>query len=124
MLRNAASLAAIVLSPGPVAVLAALRNTAVTVYDASGTAIATQSISDYYQSSMTDLGTSVSQANALSTMHQTVTSQAQARRDSVSGVATDEELVNLMKEQQAYAAAARLVTVVDQMTQSLLAIGT
>ncbi len=104
--------------------LAALRNSPVTLYDASGTAIATQSLSDFYQSSMTDLGTSVDQANALATMHTAVTSQAQTRRDSVSGVATDEELVNLMKEQSAYAAAARLVTVVDQMTQSLLAIGT
>ena len=104
--------------------LAALREGSLAIYDGSGTAIATSSIGAFYRSAMTDLGTEVSQANGLATMHQAVTSQAQARRESVSGVATDEELVNLIKQQQAYAAAARLVNAVDQMMQSLLAIGT
>src|SRR5205085_10733706 len=103
--------------------LSALRDTSLTLYDASGAAIANSSITAFYRSAMTDLGTQVNQADALATMHETVTSQAQARRESVSGVATDEELVTLIKEQQAYAAAARLVTAVDEMTKALLSIG-
>ncbi len=104
--------------------LAALRDTSLTLYDANGAAIANSSIPAFYRSAMTDLGTQVNQADALATMHETVTSQAQARRDSVSGVATDEELVTLIKEQQAYAAAARLVSAVDEMSKALLSIGT
>ncbi|HXE56787.1 MAG TPA: flagellar basal body rod C-terminal domain-containing protein, partial [Gemmatimonadales bacterium] len=45
---------------------------------------------------------------------------ATAQRASVSGVSLDEEMVNLMLHQQAYAAAAKLVTVADEMVQDLL----
>jgi len=45
--------------------------------------------------------------------------QAQA-----SGVSTDEELISLTQSQHAYAAAARFITTIDQVIQTLLAIGT
>ena len=49
--------------------------------------------------------------------------QADSRRESVSAVATDEELVGLIKQQQAYAAAAHLISAVDEMSKTLLSIG-
>lgn len=53
-------------------------------------------------------------------VYETLQRQAEARRGAVSGVSTDEELVSLMRHQQAYAAAARLVTTVDEMMQAVL----
>ena len=48
--------------------------------------------------------------------------QADGRRMSLSGVSVDEELVQMIQFQSAYQAAARVVTAVDEMLQSLLAI--
>ena len=45
---------------------------------------------------------------------------ADQRRTSVSGVSVDEEMVNLIAQQQAYGAAAKLVTAADDMIQVLL----
>ncbi|HYV96316.1 MAG TPA: flagellar hook-associated protein FlgK [Gemmatimonadaceae bacterium] len=50
----------------------------------------------------------------------TLVSQAADRRDAVSGVNTDEELMRIMRYQQAYAAAAKVVSAVDDMAQTLL----
>ncbi len=43
-------------------------------------------------------------------------------RDSASGVSLDEEMANLIKYQQAYSAAAKLITMADEMLQTLLQI--
>ena len=46
-----------------------------------------------------------------------------AGRMSVSGVSTDEELISVIQHQHSYQAAARLVSVVDEMTQTLIDLG-
>ncbi len=46
--------------------------------------------------------------------------QAVASRDSVSGVNLDEEAANLIRFQQAYQAAAQMISVADQLFQTLL----
>ena len=46
------------------------------------------------------------------------------QRASVSGVNIDEEMTNLMTFQRAYEASAHLVTTVDQMIQTILAMKT
>jgi flagellar hook-associated protein 1 FlgK len=46
------------------------------------------------------------------------------QRSAVSGVSLDEESTNMIKFQRAYQAAARIVTTVDAMTQTVLAMGT
>ena len=48
--------------------------------------------------------------------------EAQSRISSNSGVNLDEELTNLSSYQQAYSAGARILTVVDQLYQTLLQI--
>lgn len=45
---------------------------------------------------------------------------ADSMRTSVAGVSVDEEMVNLITQQEAYQAAARLITVADEMIQVLL----
>ena len=47
-------------------------------------------------------------------------SQAEIRRASVSGVSTDEELIMVMQHQRAYAAAARVITLVDEMIETVI----
>ena len=54
--------------------------------------------------------------NAFSEVHRFL----QNRRDMVSGVSIDEELVDLMRFQQAYLAAARVIQVVDNLISELL----
>ncbi len=49
-----------------------------------------------------------------------VTGQLTEMRDSVSGVNLDEEMANLIKFQQAYSAAAKLINISDEMLQTLL----
>lgn len=49
-----------------------------------------------------------------------VNNQVTEMRDSVSGVSLDEEMANLIKYQHAYTAAARLITMSDEMLQTLL----
>ncbi len=44
------------------------------------------------------------------------------RRESIRGVSLEEELVMLMRHQSAYTAAARMVTVADEMIQAVLSL--
>lgn len=55
-------------------------------------------------------------------VHQTLADQADLRRQSLSGVSVDEELVQLIQFQSAYQASAKVISATDEMIQSLLAI--
>ena len=103
--------------------LAGLRDATVTVYDTTGTSVATTTLGGYFRDAVAEAGLDTNQAQAQSAVNETLMNQADARRQSVSGVATDEELVALIKHQQAYAAAARLVSVVDEMSKTLIDLG-
>ena len=66
------------------------------------------------------MGVQVKTATDDAQVRSTLADQARARRDSVTGVNTDEEMTNLMQAQQAYAAAAKIVTTVDEMMKTLV----
>jgi flagellar hook-associated protein 1 len=60
---------------------------------------------------------------ALRTSHEAAaatTAQARSARESVTGVSLDEELTNLVESQRAYEAAARLLTTIDQLLDTLI----
>ena len=78
------------------------------------------SFAEHYAVTVVNLGTVVNGAENDSTVYSSLAGQAASRRESLSGVSTDEELVLVMQHQQAYSAAARLVTVVDEMMQTIL----
>lgn len=67
------------------------------------------------------LGQSLRSSKDAVEVHSTLADQAATRRLSNSGVSTDEELIKLMQFQTAYSSAARIVTTVDEMMRTLLA---
>jgi flagellar hook-associated protein 1 FlgK len=60
---------------------------------------------------------SVSRSNSY---NETMVNNLKQQRDNVSAVSIDEEMTDVIKYQQAYAAAAKLISIADQMYQTLL----
>ncbi len=84
-------------------------------------ALNNQTFNGSYAQSVAQLGTTLSNANDQVTSQAAVTGMLSTQRSSVSGVNLDEEMTNLMTFQSAYQAAAHVVTTIDQMIQTLLA---
>jgi flagellar hook-associated protein 1 FlgK len=78
---------------------------------------------DAYANLVSQTGNLASQANAEVTASTASLNQLNDQLGSVSGVNLDEETTNLMNYQRAYEAAARVITTVDELTQSVLDMG-
>lgn len=100
--------------------LAALRDRGDSVTPDSSVPASTQSFRDYYRDVVTTVALGVQAAENSASVYATIVTDADSRRQSVAGVSTDEELVQLMRQQQAYVAATKLVNTVDQMAQAIL----
>ncbi len=74
----------------------------------------------YYESFVGDLGYEVQQASSSYSHQSEMVHQLENHRESISGVSVDEEMVNLVKFQNAYQAAAKLISTADEMMQSVL----
>ena len=83
-----------------------------------------QSVMDYYSNFVTGIGNQVQQATNQQTAEDLVVQQLQNQKASVSGVSLDEESANLIQYQTAYAASARVVSVVSQIAQLAISLGT
>ena len=68
------------------------------------------------------LGISTKAAEDDAAVYGSLVEQGDVRRQSVSGVSTDEELVNMMRVQQSYTAATKLIKTADEMLQTLLSL--
>lgn len=68
----------------------------------------------------TSVGSAARQADYSAEAQLVIYNQAQAARDSISGVNLDEEAADLMRLQQAYQAAAQIISTADALFQSLL----
>ncbi|MEK7336924.1 MAG: flagellar basal body rod C-terminal domain-containing protein, partial [Nitrospirota bacterium] len=75
---------------------------------------------DAYRSTAANLGVSAQTADREQTAQQILRDQIDTFRAQVSGVSIDEELVNLVKFQRGFEAAARLIRVTDEMFDTLL----
>ena len=93
--------------------IAALRDNAV------GT-LGNRSIGAYYSTAVGRIGSDVRAATDAGAASEALAFQADVRRQSVSGVSVDEELVQLIRFQNAYAAAARVITAADEMFQTVI----
>jgi flagellar hook-associated protein 1 FlgK len=77
-------------------------------------------VEDRFQGMLGVLGVDSQLAQRYSQNQTSLVEQLQARRDSVSSVSLDEELTNMIRYQQSYNAAARLVTTMDEMIDILI----
>lgn len=90
--------------------------------DTTGGVLAGRSINTAYRDLISEVGLTAGGASDSTAAHAVLHRSSQEQRESISGVATDEELVKVVQIQAAYSAAARIVTVVDEMYQTLLSI--
>ena len=74
----------------------------------------------YYEAFIGDMGYEVQQAGSYYSHQSEMVHQLENYRESISGVSLDEEMVNLVKYQNAYQAAAKLISLADEMMQSVL----
>ncbi len=84
------------------------------------TGSASTTLNDFYNSLVSEIGSESRTAARDYDYNVLVQNQLQALRDDTSGVSLDEEMANLIMFQQAYTAAAKLITTSDEMLQSLL----
>ncbi|MDY0405087.1 flagellar hook-associated protein FlgK [Virgibacillus sp. 179-BFC.A HS] len=78
------------------------------------------SVKDYFQSIIGDMGVKAQEANKQAKNTDILRGQVENQRMSVSSVSLDEEISNLIKFQQAYNAAARSMTAVDEMIDRII----
>lgn len=83
----------------------------------------TATFHDYYNSLSSDVGSGVGEAIQYYDHQHAMSRNVDNIRESVSGVSLDEEMMNLVKFQHAYTAAAKLVTKVDELIATVMDMG-
>jgi flagellar hook-associated protein 1 FlgK len=73
-----------------------------------------------YAGVLSSVGSKAQEINAASQSNDAILTQARESISSVSGVNLDEEAANLLRYQQAYQAASKVISIADQMFQSIL----
>jgi flagellar hook-associated protein 1 len=93
--------------------LAALQRTAFS-------ALGDNSFEAFYASSVADLGAITRRAEQTAITQKMLVEHLEARRESLSGVSLDEEATQLIRYQRAYQAAARGISAVDEMLETII----
>lgn len=75
---------------------------------------------DFYQSIVSDIGVQTSTAETSKKFQETLVQQLEVRRQEISGVNMDEEAANMIKYQKSYQAAAKMISIADEMLTTLL----
>lgn len=86
-------------------------------------ALASNTIEDFYADLVGDIGFETAAATSALQAQDQLLAQLEADRQSVSGVNIDEEMVDMLKYQQSYEAAARFISVAQEMTDVLINLG-
>ena len=79
-----------------------------------------QGFTQYFASLTAAVGNAVNNATNRASAQASLVAQAKSLQQSVSGVSLDEEAIRLVQLQSSYQAASKVVTVINEMTQSLL----
>ncbi|MCM1321071.1 MAG: flagellar hook-associated protein FlgK [Bacteroides sp.] len=93
--------------------IASLRNTQVMIGRA-------RTFDDYFAESVTEVGLKGEQAQINSESQHTIMEDLRSLRDSISGVNIDEELADIIKFQHGYNAAAKFITVIDELLDTVI----
>lgn len=84
--------------------------------------VITTSLEDYYHSMVGSIGITSAGISRNKSFNEVMVSKLSNIRDGISAVSLDEEMTNLIKFQQAYAAAAKLIGTADEMLNTLLSV--
>ena len=76
--------------------------------------------SDFYNSLISSIGSQAQEFDFFQDSFAITVEKLEFTRDSISSVSLDEEMTNLIEAQQAFTAASRVVTTVDEMMQTIL----
>ncbi len=94
------------------------------LYNARGQAVASgQNPFDYYASLVFNVGNEVATATAEAQASSEILQQLSDQRNSISAVSLDEEAANLIRYQNAYQAAARVITTISDLTLTAVNLG-
>ncbi|MCL6632370.1 MAG: flagellar hook-associated protein FlgK [Alicyclobacillus herbarius] len=88
-----------------------------------GAATMNGTLSEFLQSVVSGLGIQSQTADQQVSNQQSLVSQIDQQRQSVSGVSIDEELTNMIQYQQAYSASARMISTINQMLDTIINLG-
>ena len=77
-------------------------------------------VNDPYQRLVNGFGSTVASAQALAKNQSAMTSQVDSAREQLAGVSLDEETVNMLAAQRGYEAAARVMTTIDSVLDTLI----
>ncbi len=95
------------------------------LYDVRGQAVASgQNPFDYYASLVFNVGNGLATAQTEAQASGQILQQLTDQRNSISGVSLDEEGANLLRYQNAYQAAAKVITAINDLTQTAVNLGT
>jgi len=75
---------------------------------------------DFYNNLISGLGQTTATVQANQNTQNSIVNQVQNQQQSISGVSLDEELSNMTKLQESYGAAAKVLTICDQVTENLI----
>jgi len=81
---------------------------------------ATSTFDEFFGAMISDLGTDVAGAKDSYSHQKDMVVLLENYRETISGVSLDEEMIELVKYQHGYESAARLITIVDEMMQTIL----
>jgi len=76
--------------------------------------------SQYYSKTVTDLGQSLTTANAHVTSQTSIATLVKSQRDSVSGVSLDEEMADMIKYQRSFQASSRIISIIDDLLNTVV----
>ena len=80
----------------------------------------TSTYNDFYQSLVGDVGNSAENSKRNFDHQTAVTTQLENYRETISGVSLDEEMIKMMEYQHAFTAASKLVSVTDEMLNTII----
>lgn len=80
----------------------------------------TSTFNDYYSSVVGSLGTKIEEASRFLENQKLIVEQLNNKREESSGVNLDEELIDMIKYQNAYEAASKYISIIDELIENLI----
>lgn len=79
-------------------------------------------VESFYSDYVSKLGSEIQRANKKKEADEIIVKELDSRREAVAGVSLDEEAVNMMKWQTAFAASSKVITTADEMLETVLSL--